>query len=329
MKTQFYRTTLAAMIALLLLPVGSSWAQNPDNGGSQFRDRIDHDTSLTVPQRDRMRENLQSCKDVAMTDEQLDVMFPEGGSHYSAEARLRMQSRVLELARNGQPYDLLCNKMGEGEMKRASEQHVERAVQRMGEYVDAAHQYMEHAKRDGVAGLNDAGAEHHLHRGLAMDMWRGLEQGELDQLRTHARERLRNNSCDLIDLSAAAETATELKEMGVGSELAVGLCADALRGGYAAEDMRGLGHMTMVAHRNGEPGDQFCTQLRDHVREHDKLGDMQHTMMQAGWMGPESMGHGYSGHSPVDDVMGGGHHSGDTGHHGGMGDDPMGHGGHK
>ena len=284
-----------------------------------------------------MRDHLQSCKDLAMTGEQLDAMFPDGGSHFSAEARLRMQERVLELAGDGHPYDLLCNKIAEGEMKRARERDVERAVQRMGEYVGTAHQYMLQAKRDGVSGLNNAGAEQHLQRGLAMNMWRGLQQSELEQLRAHAQERLGDGSCDLIDLSAAAETATELKEIGVGSERAVGLSGDALREGYAAADMRRLGRMAIVAHRNGEPSDRFCDQLRDHIRRHNDLGDMQHTMMQDGWMGPESMGHGYGGHSPVDDVMGGGHHDGMGGHHddggmgrhhndGGMGNDPMDHG---
>ncbi|RKZ11784.1 hypothetical protein DRQ32_05150 [bacterium] len=143
-----------------------------------------------------------------------------------------------------------------------------------------------------------------------MNMWRGLEEGELDQLRTRARERLRDGSCDLTDLSAAAETATELKEMGVGSERAMNLCGEALRQGYSAEDMRGLGHMVMAAHRNGEPGDAVCDQLQDRVRAHEGLGDMQQHMMQNGWMGPESGGHGYGGGSPVDDVMGGGHHGG-------------------
>ena len=326
MTNHFYRATLVALLALLLLPAGSSWAQDMDHDGDRYRDRIDQDTSLTEHQRDRMRDHLQSYEGLGMTDDQLEAMFPDGGSHYSADARLRMQGQVLELAGDGQPYDLLCDKIGEGEMKRAREHDVERAVERMGDYVGAAHEYMERAKADGVAGLDHSGAEHHLQRGLAMDMWRGLDEGELDQLRGHARERLRDGSCDLTDLSAAAETATELKEMGVDSERAIGLSGDALRHGYGAEDMRGLGHMAMAAHMNGVPGDEFCDELRDQVREHNDMGEMQHSMMQAGWMGPESMGHGYGGNSPVDDVMGGGHHDGTGGHHdgdmgGGMGDD--------
>jgi len=325
MKNQMYRTILLASLALALLSVGGSWAQGVDQGGGRFLDRIQNDTGLSEQQRDRMRTNLQLCRDLALTDEQLDALFPDGGSHFSGETRLRMQEQVLALAVDGQPYDLLCSKVGEGEMKGAREPDVERAVNRMSEYVRAAHQYMEDAKQDGVAGLDDMRAEQHLQRGIAMNMWRGLERGELDQLRTHARERLRDGSCNLIDLSAAAETATELKESGVRSELAMDLCGDALREGYRAADMRGLGRMTMVAHRNGEPGDDFCIRLRDRVREHANMAEMQQTMMQSGWMGPESMGHGFGGHSPVDDVMGG-HHSGMGGHHSGGMDDR--HGGH-
>ncbi|HLE55921.1 MAG TPA: hypothetical protein VJB15_02470, partial [Rhodothermia bacterium] len=309
MMNQLHRATLIATLALLLSPAGS-WGQDANDSDDWFRDRIDHDAGLTETQRSRMHVQLQRCKDVGMTGEQLDAMFPDGGSHFSGEIRLRMQELVLELAGDGQPYDLLCNKIAEGEMKRARDRDVERAVQRMGEYVGAAHLYMQQAKRDGVAGLDDARAERHLQRGLAMNMWRGLQQDELDRLRTQAQGRLRDGSCDLIELSAAAETATELKEIGVGSELAVGLCGDALREGYAAVDMRRLGRMAIVANRNGEPGDRFCDRLRDHVRRHNDLGDIQHMMMQDGWMGPESMGHGYGGHSPVDDVMGGGHQGG-------------------
>ena len=313
MKTRINQVMIPALLALLLMPLGSAWAQDSDR--DQYRDRIDQDAGLNEAQRDRMRTRLQDCEDAGLSGDQLDALYPEGGSQYSPEARLRMQERVLELAREGQPVDLLCEKIGEGEMKRAREQDVEKAVQRMGEYVGEAHRYMEQAKGDGVAGLDDAANERHLQRGLAMNMWRGLEEGELEQLRTQARERLRGGSCDLTDLSAAAETATELKEMGVGSDRALGLCGEALRQGYAAEDMRGLGHMVMAAHKNGESGDEMCDQLQDRVRDHEGIGDMHQHMMQNGWMGPESMGHGYGGGSPVDDVMGGGHHSGESGHH--------------
>jgi hypothetical protein len=329
MKIQFNRVMVPALLALLLLPLGSAWAQDSDRDGDRYRDRIDQDSSLNEAQRDRMQTRLQDCKDLAVSGDQLDALFPEGGSQYSAESRLRMQERVLELAREGQPVDLLCEKIGEGEMKRAREQDVEKAVQRMGEYVGEAHRYMEQAKGDGVSGLDNAADERHLQRGLTMNMWRGLEEGELAQLRTQARERLRDGSCNLTDLSAAAETATELKEMGVGSDRAMSLCGEALRQGYPAEDIRGLGHMVMAAHMNGESGDEMCDQLQDRVRDHEGFGDMQQHMIQNGWMGPESMGHGYGGGSPVDDVMGGGHHGG--AHEGGGmgGDEGGGMGGHN
>jgi hypothetical protein len=161
-----------------------------------------------------------------------------------------------------------------------------------------------------------------LERGVALNRWRGMQDGEFDQLRDHARERSRVGDCDLTDLCAATETTTELREMGIDAPQATQLCGEALQQGYRAREIRELAWMVGEAQRNGAEGSEVCDQLQQHIRDREHLGDMVQQMQHEGWMGPESMGGGHGGHSPVDEVMGGGHHGdgdGGMGGHGGGG----------
>ncbi len=301
-------------------------AQNHENTWSRYMDRVDQYDSLSDQDRQRMRQHLEECIQYDLPEDQMETLFPENPDGVSMRSQMRLQETVLELARDGMPTDLPCRKWEEGVMKGAPEPVLENAVERMGQYTRHAHQYMEQARHEGLDGVGSPQVERQLERGIAMDMWRGLDEKELDQLRAHARERLRDGDCSLVDLAAASETATELKEMGMDSDRAIGLCGEALQQGYRGQELRQIGHMYMAAQMHQGDGDNVYEALHMRVRQHEQLAQMMDYMQEQGWMGPEQMGHDYGGCSPVDDVMWGGHHGdGDLEHgHGGMGGGGMG-----
>ena len=320
------------LITLLAVSVGTVQAQTStddtqtqmrQNMQTRYMERVNQYDSLNDQDRDRMRQHLKECIDYQIPEDQMETLFPEGRHGASMHSQMQLQETVLDLAREGMPTDLPCRKWEEGMMKGAPETAVANAAMRMGEYTRYAHQYMNQARQDGIEGVDDPQVERQLQRGIAMNMWRGLNEDELGQLRDHARQRLRDGSCDLIDLSAASETATELKEMGMDSQQAVGLCGEALQQGYRGQEMRQIGHMFMAAHMNNADDENLYDAMHMRIQQHEQLAQMMDYMQEQGWMGPEQMGHDYGGCSPVDDVMWGGHHGdGDMSHdHGGMGGD--------
>jgi hypothetical protein len=329
MRIRLQATLSLALFTLLVLASSPAWAQSPgdqlqtrdkiqdkiqdplqtrDQLYSHYMDRVNEYDSTSDQQRDRLRQNLKDCLVLDLPQDQLDTLFPVQRARYSTQAQLKMQNAVLALAREGMPTDLLCGKIAEGTMKNAPESALEGAVARMEGFTKHAHQYLNQARQEGFEGAGDFQIQRQLERGVALNMWRGLQEGELDQLRDRAKDRLRDGSCSLVDLAAASETATELKELGVSSDRALGLCGDALQQGYRGQEMRQIGHMFMAAHMNGENDEQLCDALQMRIRQREQLGQMMEYMQGQGWMGPEQMGHDYGGGSPVDEVMGGGHH---------------------
>jgi hypothetical protein len=109
-----------------------------------------------------------------------------------------------------------------------SDEVLERACDQMEGNVRTANQFMKRAHEDGVETGNED-AERRQTREMAMNMWRGLNEEEMDQIRERARLRLRDGSCSTEELTAAAETATKLKEMGVERKRALRLAGDALQ----------------------------------------------------------------------------------------------------
>ena len=317
------------LLAPLVLGASSALAQDDgETSGTQdqirtherLMERIEKDPSLDSGQRERMRKNLRECEELGLGSGELASLFPDGSTGYSAEARLRIQAQVMTLAREGRPVDPICDKMDEGRMKGAPEVALERVAEQMGENLRYAHRYLEEAKNNGVSGAEEPYQERHLERGLALNRWRGLNDGEFEHLQEQARDRARDGDCQLTELCAATETATEMRELGIDSERVMGLCGEALRQGYGAQELRQIGWMMGEAHQHGGGESELCNELQLQVRERRQMGEMMKYAMAEGWMGPESMGHGHGGHSPVDDVMGGGgRHGGGGGGSGGGG----------
>lgn len=327
---------IGILLLFITLSLGTSsvWAQNEQGTQDQTQERqrlmerVENDPSLDTGQRERMRKNLRECEELGIAPDQLNALFPDQSAGYSAETRLKIQSQVMTLAREGRPVDLICDKMDEGRLKGASEPAMTRVAEQMGENLRYAHRYLQDAQSEGIQGLADPTQEQALERGVALNRWRGLEDGDFEQLRARARDRARDGECDLTDLCAATETVTELQEMGIDAQRATQLCGEALQQGYRAREMRQLGWMVAEAQLNGEDGSEMCEQLQQRVRERQQLGEMVREMQGEGWMGEHAGEGGHGGHSPVDGVMGGGHgQDGGAGGHGGGGTGGGGHGG--
>ncbi len=180
---------------------------------------------------------------------------------------------------------------------------------------------MKRAYEDGVTPGNDE-AERRRTREMAMHMWRGLNEEEMDQIRERARLRLRDGSCTTEELTAAAETATRLANMGVERQRALRLAGDALQNGYNAKEMHQLRWMAMTAHMHGGPQDEVLGALENGIRNHYQLKQMVQQMWQHGWMGPGDEHGGRGVHGP-----GGGTTNGGPGGQGGGHDDKGGKGG--
>jgi hypothetical protein len=300
--------------------------QTRDQLRDRLRDRIDQDTSLGDQDRARLRQHLRDCLASDLETSQVEALFtaPAGKGLGSM---LQIQERIVAMSREGLPADLVAEKLREGRMKGASEAALEGALHRMEENVQRAHRFFENAHQDGVAAAQENATQRQLMRGVALNLWRGLETGDLEQLRERARQRLRNHACDGIDLAAASETACQLHELGIARQRAVTLAGEALENGYTAREMRQLGWALMAAKMRGGPPEDVVGRLEQGLRHGETMDGMFQHMMQNGWMG-DGDGHHGGGTGPVDDVIGGGPGGpGGSGGHGGE-DEGGHHGGH-
>jgi hypothetical protein len=319
--------SLLLAAAIWMPAAGQDQTTEPDQLRQRIRDRIRAESGMEEAQMTRMENHLERCLRLGLSDDQVEALFPMPGAGMAAANMLRMQARVMAAAEEGLAVDLLAGKMREGRMKGAAADAIETAVERMEQHLRIAQREMRRAVEEGVTPNGEEQAERHLQRGLALDMWRGLHEGDLAHLREQARLRARDGSCTTTELAAAAETTTVLIEQGQDPERSREMLGLGLRQGYTAEEMRRLGAMARAAHRRGGPPEEVLAMLGEQMQQGAQLEEMMRQMMRHGWMGPGDM-QGHGAHSPVDDVIGGpGHHGGEP-HSGGEGSGGMNGGSH-
>lgn len=263
----------------------------------RIQDRIESEEGLQVQEREILRKHLGECKQLGLDDEVVEALF---SNQEPLQKQIRTQERVLALAREGIPVEPLAQKIQEGRRKGASEQVMERVCNRMENNLRAANRFMQRVREDGVAS-GDADAERRHTREMAMNMWHGLEEGDMEQLRERARKR--DGSCTTEDLTAAAGTAVQIEEMGIERKRAVNLAGEALQNGYTAQEMKQLGWMIMTAHMRGGPSEDVAGTIENGIRHQHQLSQMMQQMWQNGWMGPADQ---HGGHGPMDGAMGSG-----------------------
>lgn len=340
-KTTGLMVTLSAVVLLAAgTPVGTALAQDDsanrreqvrdqaqdprgDMLRDRIRDRIRDEQGLEEQDRTRLRQHLAECDQLGLDDEITGALFAEGEL---LKNQVRIQERVLAMAREGLPVEPVMQKVQEGRSKGAKSDVLDRVSARMEANVRAAHRVMNQVREDGVhAGTPDAERRHT--RDLAGAMWSGLNKADMDQLRDRARQRLRDGSCTTEDFTAAAETASRLQEMRVERQRAVGLAGEALQNGYTAREMQQLRWMVMTANMHGGPTNDVLNTLEQGLRNQHQLTHMMREMQQHGWMGPadEHGGHGAmspdntGGSGPGGGQHGGNSGGGDKGHGGGGG----------
>ena len=207
-------------------------------------------------------------------------------------------------------------------MKGVDPASIDRAMDRLQQHLRAAHREMNRAIEGGVTASPDVATARQLQRGIAMDLWRGLHEEDLEQLQLRARERARVRNCSMVDLAAAAETTTDLIESGVERRRSREMTGAADEQGYSAREIREMGHVVRVAARHGGPPEDMVGWMENRLRYGDSMEGMVREMMHHGWLGPRDMS-GPGGNSPVDNVLGGpGYHGGGQG--GDPGGDPGG-----
>lgn len=301
---------------------------------AQLRRRIETADGVEEGVRTRMRSNLDALALRGLTAGQVEPIFPGAilRTRLSSRAQLQLQEQVLAMEQRGEPSGPVLEKVAEGCMKGAGEGLLLQAAERMQRHVRTAHRFLEQTGREGLPPAGDTGAQKALVEGLALDLWRGLEQGDLVKLRERARARTRvpeGRGRDQVDLAAAAETVTQLQEYGVASGRATELAGTALEKGYSARELRQIAWIYQAAHRGDVAGEQALRRLEAGVGQGEGVGAMARELFQGRWMGPAAEGQG--GHSPVDHVIGGG----PSGGHGpggggpGGGDDHGPGGGHR
>jgi hypothetical protein len=252
-----------------------------------------------------MLENLEACLRQGASPQDIESLFPrgEGGPELEAGAMLRIQTRVRAMLREGVSPELVLDKVREGTVKGVAAPTLERVVDKMEGDVRSAHRYLNRIQAEDGSGEVDAQRRQMLERHLSLDMWGGLEEGDLDQLRSRAR--LRDGSCDPSDLVSAADVVAVAQERGMHRDEALGLAGDALEAGYTHREMRTLGAMVAAA-KLGEFGDRLREHLHDGMGQHRDFGEMAREMMSWGWMGPADVDGGGGWHGMMDDWLGGG-----------------------
>jgi hypothetical protein len=330
MKTNRKLTICLAGIALVLglIPVAAQEDGTDPGPGDQpqerqrlreqIRERIQQDPALDPQQRARMEQNLERCLRLGLDDEQVAALFPMSDREGQTAARhmLQWQERVMTAAEAGLAEDLLTDKLREGRMKGVDPTAIDGAMDRLQQHLRLAHREMTRAVEDGVTPSPDGTTERQLQRGMAMGLWRGLNEQDLEHLREQARVRARDGSCSMVDLAAAAETTTDLVENGIGHERSREMTGAAIQQGFTAREIRELGHVVRVAARRGGPPEEMVDWLQNRLRYGESMDGLVREMMHHGWLGPRDMS-GPGGNSPVDNVIGG------PGRHGsGPGGDP-------
>jgi hypothetical protein len=305
-----------AIIAIALgLAATAAMAQDQDQTQlqtrEQIRERIDQADRLTEQQREQMRDNLRECERLGLGVDEIDAIFPgaEGANGPNAEAMIRVQSRVMNMAREGLPAGAVVAKFKEGALKGVPGPALDGACERMENHVRAANRVMTRLRDETGEPAGDPAQVRRQTRELAQQMWRGMGEGDYDQLRERVRKQLRDGSCNTDDVVAGGELATRLREQGVERGRAIEIPGEALERGYRAPEMRHLQFM-LTARRHNGPMDEFVADLEHCLGLGLGMGEMYQHMMQNGWMGPGDMA-GPGGFHGGDDRGQGPGHGGD------------------
>jgi len=342
LKIDGYKTIMMVVLAAVfvaggLMLVDTATAQNQDDPAQvrnrqearntdqepkgdalqqRIRDRIENEEGLQTQERQQLKQHLGECKQLGLEDATLAVLFDES---QPLKKQLRTQERILNMIREGLPAEPVMRKLQEGQRKGVTAEVLEKVCTQMENHVRTADRVMKQARQDGLAS-GDPVAEQKRTGEMAMHMWRGLKEDNMDQLRERARLRLRDGSCSTQDLTVASETAAKIKELGIEQNRAVKLAGEALQYGYTVQEMRQLGWMVMTAHMRGGQDHEVMEMLEKGIRNQHQLGEMMQQMQQHGWMGPADEHGGHGSKKTMDDVTGGGPggQGSDQGKHGGM-----------
>jgi hypothetical protein len=261
----------------------------------RIRDRIETEPGLQTQEREQLRRHLGECEKLGLDDAAVGAIFSESGP---LQKQIRVQERVLAMAREGLPVDPVTQKLQEGRRKGVSEEVLERVCARMEEDVRAANRYMQRAREAGVT-PGDRDAERRCTADVAKQMFEGLGEGDLDQIRDRARLRLRDGSCTTEDLAATAEAIVTLHAMGVEGERAARVAGDALQYGYSPREMRQFSWMIMTAKTHGGPQNAVLDVIERGIRNQLQINEMVREMYRYGWMGPAEERGGHGGQDPM------------------------------
>ncbi len=280
----------------------------------ELRSRIESCPSLDAGQRGAMLGNLEEVLRLGASPVEIEPAFPRHGGELGIDpsAMVRIQDRVRDMLSDGLPPQLLLDKLREGEVKGVPAPMLERAVVQMENNVRRAHRFL--SEMPSVGGNHEVDPQHQqmLERHLALNMWSGLEEGDLDHLLD--RSRMRETACAPSDLVSATDVLTIARQRGMDRDQALDLVGDAIESGYTHQEMRTLGAM-MAATEMDQHGDQVRDHLRQGMDHHRDFAEMADEMMSWGWMGPADMDRNGGWHSMMDDWLGGG-----PGDHGAVGD---------
>jgi len=286
-------TTAAAGLVLVLAAgggpavAGAPAAVDPLAQQLRLQERLEAAGQLTEPQRTQMRINLEACRTLGLSAEEVGLLFPgDPDGDLPPATALRLQSVVLRAARGEMPVDPLLAKIREGRMKHAPDAVLVQASEQVTDDMFAAAGLLGAAADDGLTPPADAEQRHAQVRTLTRAMWRGLTPEDGARLQERAKERLGTGPCATADLAAAAEVTVRIREQGGDPEEALLLAGAALARGYTAPDLVELGRMVTAGRLGGGDIGTLLTDLTDRVDQGFAAGALNRYLLQSGWMGP-------------------------------------------
>ena len=323
---------LTILVMAMSTMAGMAWSQDDSTRASQDTDRIRHQIREQIeahpemdgPQREHMRNNLDTCLDHGMNGEEIHALFPLAGSqgHGNAGQMLAMQDQVLGLVDLDLPREPMMRKIMEGRMKNVPADRLEQVLVQTGNNIRHSHHMLVSAIEGGVQAPHSGSGMHHANSELAHCLWDGLSEDGMDQIRERATNRAHDGTCTADQFVAACQAATRFANGGMDHDQAVHMAGEAMYNGYSAADMRTMGFMMMSGSGGEGHHAEMVSHMQEWVHEGMSMDEMTHHMMEGGWMGPADM-MGAGGHHGMDNMgmsgpgHDGGMHGGDDGH-GGM-----------
>jgi hypothetical protein len=239
---------------------------------------------LDTAQRSRMHGNLHSFLDAGLEPNRLVGLFPATEQpHLPGPEALRAQEVVHDALAAGLPTDLILAKVQEGCRKRVPPARVADAAFRMGESLRVAADFLQTATRSGVE--DRAGPPHGWVGNVALNLWGGLTDQDLDQLHQKAVGRVRAGGCTVEELVAASDCAASLFNIGAAHDQAVEIAGEALDSGMTPAQMREMSALMAIAQLEA-PVDDVLTAVRDRLGEGVGSREIAEHLLRAGWLGP-------------------------------------------